>query len=171
MSLFYETVSVKAGFGPSHRNFKQSASSVCTDRFKQSGMKAATRLLISQVAEILDVLCLILLKMAHKCMTAKWNIVRIYLNDISKRRKWKKTRWFWTQVFIQIQMTMQIITQVKSHSHDLKFNLTPALFKTALIFSLTVSNSMRPDLFLVLPHGAYVTCECFSVFEHQYLYL
>lgn len=32
--LFYETVSVKTGLCPNHRNFKQSASSVGTDRFK-----------------------------------------------------------------------------------------------------------------------------------------
>lgn len=33
-SLFDETVSAKTGFRPSHRNFKQPASSVGTDRFK-----------------------------------------------------------------------------------------------------------------------------------------
>lgn len=59
-------LSVKAGFCPSHRNFKQSASLVGTDRFKLSGIKAATRLLILKAAEILDVLRFVLSKMVHK---------------------------------------------------------------------------------------------------------
>lgn len=45
-NLSCETVSVKSGFRPSHRNLKQSACSAATDRFKPSGMKAAPRLSI-----------------------------------------------------------------------------------------------------------------------------
>lgn len=56
--LSCETVSAKSGFHPSHRNFKQSARSAATDRFKLSRMKATTRLLISEVAETPDVSCL-----------------------------------------------------------------------------------------------------------------
>lgn len=51
-------MSVKSGFHPSHRNFKQSALSVATDRFKPNQMKVATRFLISEAAESPDVSCL-----------------------------------------------------------------------------------------------------------------